>query len=223
MAPTLGYWALRGLAAPIRYMLNHLGVEFEDKEYGMGSPPNLNRDQWEADKAKLNLEFPNLPYYIDGDLAITESSAIINHLARKHGLAGSSEKDYVRLDVASGIMQDIGREFGVMCYTDFDNLKGPFVASLPAKVEKLSKLVGNGCYILGDKISALDFVLFELLERLTTLVPDCLTKFANLAAFHTRIAALPGVAKYRNSPTFQKMKTRFNGPMAKFGHGLESY
>jgi len=222
--PILGYWELRGLAAPIRYMLHYLGVEFEDKQYGMGTPPNFNKDQWDAVKNKLNLEFPNLPYYIDGDLAITESSAIMNHLARKHGLAGSCEKDYLRLDVAIGVMQDIGRDFAMMCYSpDFEKRKVDYIANLPGKVEKLSKLLGQGSYILGDKIACMDFVLLEILERLTLLVPDCLAKHANLTKFHARMLALPGVAKYRSSPSFQKIKTRFNSPLAHFGHGRDSY
>jgi len=223
MAPTLAYWELRGLAAPLRYMLHYLGVEFEDKQYGLGTPPNFNKDQWDAVKDKLHLEFPNLPYYIDGDLTITESSAIMNHLARKHGLAGSCEKDYLRLDVATGIMQDIGREFAMMCYMDFENMKGNFITKLPERVEKLSKLLGQGDYILGDKVASMDFVLLELLERLILLVPDCLATHENLTKFHARMLALPGVAKYRRSPSFQKIKTRFNGPKAKFGHGLEFY
>ena len=34
--PTLGYWNILGRADPIRTMLTHLGVEFEDKQYVMG-------------------------------------------------------------------------------------------------------------------------------------------------------------------------------------------
>merc|ERR1711962_1434357 len=224
MAPTLGYWELRGLAAPIRYMLHHLEVEFVDRQYGFGTPPNLSKDEWEKDKDSLGLEFPNLPYFIDDyGLKITESSAIMAHLGRKHGLAGSCEKDYIRIDVAKGILGDIGMQFAKMCYGDFESMKGPFIAGLPAMLQKLSDLLHERCYILDDKICYMDFVLLELLERLTLLVPDCLAKYPNLTAFHTKILALPGVDKYRKSENFQKIKTRFNGPFAKFGHGLESY
>ena len=30
------------------------------------------------------LPLPNLPYYIDGDLKLTQSMAILRHLGRKH-------------------------------------------------------------------------------------------------------------------------------------------
>jgi len=220
MAPILGYWSLRGLAEPLRYMLHYLEVAYEEKLYDIGADPATARDQWLADKEKLGLEFPNLPYYIDGDLKITETRAIAGHIARKHGLAGSSEDDFLRLDVAQGVMTDIGMAYARLCYDpDFAKLKDAFVADVPAKMAKLSKLLGERDYILGAKISFVDFALFELLERYAALVPGCYAGHANLAAFHARVAALPAVAAYRASPAFLKMKTRLNGRFASFGGG----
>jgi len=220
MAPTFGYWSLRGLAEPIRYMLHHLNVEYEEKFYDIGAEAATARDQWLKDKENLGLEFPNLPYYIDGDLKITESAAILKHIARKHNLAGSCEEDYIRLDVAQGILTDIGTAFAMLCYSpDFASRKEAFVADVPTKMAKLSKLLGEREYILGGKISFMDFSLFELLERYNALVPGCYAKHANLAAFHQRVEALPAIAKYRASPAFLKMKTRFNGRFASFGGG----
>ncbi len=34
--PTLGYWDIRGLAEPIRYLLKYAGVKFNDKRYEFG-------------------------------------------------------------------------------------------------------------------------------------------------------------------------------------------
>ena len=42
------------------------------------------------------LEFPNLPYYIDGDVKLTQSSAILRHIAREHGLMGKTGKEMDR-------------------------------------------------------------------------------------------------------------------------------
>jgi len=224
MAPTLGYWAIRGLGSPLRYLLHYTGTEFEDKQYEVGPDPATGKDCWLKVKPTLGMDFPNLPYYIDGDLKLSESRAIAGHIARKHGLAGDCEEDLVQLDVAEGIMSDVGIHFVILCYTPgFEANKGPFIADLPNKVEKLSKLLGSGNYILGNKISYSDFNLFELLERLSALVPDCLAKFPNLGSFHARVLALPAIAKYRASPSFQKIKTRHNNRAAFFGNGLESY
>jgi len=221
MAPTLGYWSIRGLAEPLRMMMHYTGTAFEDKQYDIeGEAPNYSRAKWEADKFSLGLEFPNLPYYIDGDMKLTETMAIGNHIARKNGLAGACEKDYIRLDLAVGIMSDVGREFAMLCYgPDFATAKDAYIAALPTKVEKISKLFGPGHYLLGDKISYFDFVLFEMLERLQSLVPDCCSAHKNLTEFHARIEALPAIAKYRSSPAYEKVKTRFNGRMAAHGGG----
>ena len=56
---TLGYWPVRGRAEPIRYMLHYLGVAFNDKRYAA--------EEWGKDRGNLGLDFPDLPYLIDGD------------------------------------------------------------------------------------------------------------------------------------------------------------
>lgn len=75
---TLGYWSIRGLVQPIRFLLAYLWVEYTNKAYA-------NPEEWFGkDKNELGFEFPNIPYLIDGDLKITESSAIPVHLIKKH-------------------------------------------------------------------------------------------------------------------------------------------
>jgi len=40
--PVLGYWAIRGLASPIRYLLVYLGVDFEQQLYHQGNAPEFD-------------------------------------------------------------------------------------------------------------------------------------------------------------------------------------
>ena len=47
-----------------------------------------------------------LPYYIDGNIKLSESGAIFRHLARKHGLEGTSEEEKCRIDVAENVLYD---------------------------------------------------------------------------------------------------------------------
>jgi len=79
---TFGYWNIR--AGPRgncnRYILNMAGVNFTDKRYDIVNNPA----EWkEQDKQSLGLDFPNLPYIIDGDFKITESKAVSVYICDK--------------------------------------------------------------------------------------------------------------------------------------------
>ncbi|XP_018021556.1 glutathione S-transferase [Hyalella azteca] len=104
--PVLGYWSLRALAEPIRTLLTYTGTQYEDKTYDIGPAPAYDRSEWFNVKFSLGLDLPNLPYYIDGDVKLTESSAIIRHLGRKTGLAGATEQEKMRIDVAESLYAD---------------------------------------------------------------------------------------------------------------------
>jgi len=220
MAPILGYWSIRGLAEPIRYLLHYTGTEYEDQCYDMGPDRATMFQSWFSVKETLGLKLANLPYYIDGDFKLTESGAITGLIARRHGLAGSCEEDFIKIAVAHGVAVDVLVDFFKLCYDpEFKNKLEAFVAEVPPKIERLSKLIEEGDYILGNKISHEDFFLFELIDRLMSLIPDSIAKHSNLVAYHQRIASLPAIAKYRDSPAFQKRKGRFWARMASFGAG----
>jgi glutathione S-transferase len=61
----VGYWGIRGLGQVPRLLLSYSGVEFDDQLYS-------DREKWFGDdKINLGLNFPNLPYLIDGEYNIT--------------------------------------------------------------------------------------------------------------------------------------------------------
>ena len=73
--PTLGYFNVHGLAQPIRYLLVIAEVDFNDKRYPFGEGTTLAdmdsvKKHWQADKESLGLDFPNVPYWIDGDVKV---------------------------------------------------------------------------------------------------------------------------------------------------------
>ena len=80
----LGYWKIRGLVAGIRFMLVTLGVDFETKMYEQGDGPDYSREPWLKHKFDLGLPFPNLPYFMDGDVMLTETLAIYEYVAEKY-------------------------------------------------------------------------------------------------------------------------------------------
>ena len=90
--PTLGYWKIRGLGSQIRYELEYLGVDYDEKQYEQGNAPDYDRSCWLDEKDNLGLKFPNLPYFIDGETRLTEPGAIMKFIANKYGpeLLGST-------------------------------------------------------------------------------------------------------------------------------------
>lgn len=220
MAPILGYWSIRGLAQQIRYLLEFAGVEYEEKQYDIGPPPTFIGTEWKSAKTTLGLQFPNLPYYIDGELKITESSAILRYLARKHNLAGNTEEDRIKIDVALGLMTDFARENVMLSFKDnFEEAQQTYIKGIGVPLQKLSDLLGAGDFIIGSQVSLPDFGMFELLERFELVSPGCLSSYPSLKAYHKRFSELPAIAKYINSPRFQKIKSRINPRMSKIGAG----
>ena len=104
--PQLGYWKIRGLAQPARYLLAYAGVEYENVMYELGDGPHYRKDSWLEAKQTLSLNFPNLPYMIDGKVRITESSAIYRYIVNKHcpDLAGKTIEDKAYVDMLSQII-----------------------------------------------------------------------------------------------------------------------
>ncbi len=72
-----GYWGARGNGQISRLLLAYTGAVWEDVKY-------TSPDQWFGkDKQELGLAFPNLPYLIDGDLKLTESSALHRYIPKR--------------------------------------------------------------------------------------------------------------------------------------------
>ena len=216
MAPTLAYWDIRGLATPIRLLLEQAGVQYEEKLYKCGPPPSFDRSQWLNEKFNLGLDFPNLPYYVDGDVKLTQSHVILRHLARKHSLAGKTENDQLRVDLLATQTLDFHMEYARIVYNpQFADLKADYEKALPDKLKLLANFLGDNKFVAGDYVTYADFVLFEYLEGQIYFSPQTLRDFPALDQFHKRVLALEAVDKYFKSP--KAIKFPFNGAPAFFG------
>ena len=63
-------------------MMAHCDVKFNDTMYQQGPRPDFDKSEWLNEKDTLDLDLPNLPYLIDKEVTLTESSAIMRYLAR---------------------------------------------------------------------------------------------------------------------------------------------
>ncbi|XP_055354083.1 glutathione S-transferase Mu 2-like [Paramacrobiotus metropolitanus] len=213
MAPVLGYWNIRGLVTPIRYLLEHVGQEYEWKGYDFE-----NADEWKNNKEKLGMEFPNLPYYIDGDQKLTQSHAILRYLARKHGLIAKNDKDALEQDIIDGVIFDLIIRWGWLCYgaNDLEKDKAAYRSEqLTPILKQLEHHLSKREYCVGNYLTYTDFVLYERLDGNQIMFPDILDNFPNLKKFHERIGNLKGIKEFRTSNRFKKV---LNGAIAKWNN-----
>lgn len=198
--PTLGYWKIRGLAQPIRLLLHYVGEEYHDEQYEQGDAPDYNRKAWTDVKNSLGLPIPNLPYYIDGDIKVTQSNAILRYIGRKHDLLGQTEAEKVNVDMMLEQAMDFRNGLVRLAYSkDYETLKGNYFKDLGKKLEIFDTFLGSNDWFAGDKITICDFHIYELLDQHKIMDPTCLENFKKLQAFLDRFEELPKIKTYLNS------------------------
>ncbi|GMS85714.1 hypothetical protein PENTCL1PPCAC_7889, partial [Pristionchus entomophagus] len=194
----LYYFKIRGLAEPIRLMLADNGVEFENIMF-------LGDETWPEKKKQFT--FGQVPALMEGDLEIPQSGAIIRHLARKLNLAGDTEEEKIYVDFFSEGIKDLHVKYTDMIYKNYKKKDEFLATTYPtewAKVESLLKKHSNGeKFVLGDKLSYADYLLFEELDIALILSPTALDAFPVLKDFHARFAKREGFQAHiaaRNYP-----------------------
>uniref|UniRef100_A0A8C8TNJ3 Glutathione S-transferase n=1 Tax=Peromyscus maniculatus bairdii TaxID=230844 RepID=A0A8C8TNJ3_PERMB len=171
MPMILGYW-------------NYTDSSYEEKRYTMGDAPDVDRSQWLNEKFKLGLDFPNLPYLIDGSHKITQSNAILCYLARKNNLCGETEEERIRADIVENQVMDNRMQLIMLCYNpDFEKQKPEFLKTIPEKMKLYSEFLGKRPWFAGDKITYVDFLTYNILDQHPIFEPKCLDVFSNLKNF----------------------------------------
>uniref|UniRef100_A0A8C9KVD7 Glutathione S-transferase n=2 Tax=Passeriformes TaxID=9126 RepID=A0A8C9KVD7_SERCA len=205
------------LAHAIRLLLEYTETPYEDKLYSCGEAPDYDKSQWINEKEKLGLDFPNLPYFIDGPTKLTQSNAILRYIARKHNMCGETEEETLRVDMLENQIMDFRMSLVMVCYNpDFEKLKPGYLEQLPGKLKLFSNFLGDRKWFAGEKLTFVDFLMFDVLDQNRIFEPKCLEPFKNLKDFMERFGALEKVAAYLKSSRFQKMP--INNKMAKWGN-----
>jgi len=208
----LAYWDLRGLVEPIRLMLEYCGVEYEMKVFKQAD----GREPWLQVKNTIGMDYPNLPYLVDGDVKMSESLAMMKYIARKGKLTPSSEEEQINLDVAEGAVVDFHMAFTPMCYnSDFENLKGPFLEKLPERLSNFNQVLGKRSWLAGENLTYIDFRFAEVLDHVELCYPGCLDHITNIKNYKNKFEALEKIAAYKKSDRFNKWP--LNGAIASWG------
>jgi glutathione S-transferase len=229
---TLGYWGIRGLGQPIRFLLVCADVPFSEVRLGVRQDGTLldedkEDEDWASVRATLAMPFPNLPYLIDTSSAspvrLSQSNAILRYLARRFDYYGDSETDRVEIDVLQDEAYDFRNEIIDTAYTLGEGYAAVYENfssnTLPRYLDSFEDYLAdrdNQNFYVGSRLSLVDFILYELLWQMTLMVPNSITESnrPTLFAFIKAFEKTPRIANYLQSENY--IEHPINSPWASF-------
>jgi glutathione S-transferase len=194
---TLGYWKIRGLAQPARLLLSYTNTPFTEVQYEA-------REKWfDEDKKNLGLEFPNIPYLIDGDFKLTESTSIFKYIIRRSGnneLLGKTAQDEASVNNVLGVLGDIFKELRTtMGPNTTAEAKAAVLEKVKPKFDYLKEFVGEREFTIGY-LTLADFLLSERLYLIEALAPHFRKEYKFLWRIRHNFEQLPGIRAYYDRP-----------------------
>ena len=186
-----------------RYLLRYSGLDWEDDRIAMVEEGFA---RWAAEKFESGLDLPNLPYLIDGDIKITQTVAICRYLGRKFGLVpGDDEKDIVKCEMIEQEAHDLRTAFTKICFEkeDYEGKKLAYLDGMEKKLEMLDKYIGDGPFVLGEKLTYVDFMLYEYVSQIRKMAPERVDPFVNLGKLLKAVEDLPQLQDHFNSELYK--------------------
>ncbi|KAL4449714.1 hypothetical protein ABPG74_008087 [Tetrahymena malaccensis] len=199
---TLGYWEGYGKAQPARYLLELTKTPYNDVKY-------VEDDKWfKQDKLNLGLDFPNLPYLIDGEVKLTEFVAIFDYLSEKYGKPewlGKGNDKYVISSLRSLFDELSSYNYHGSLKKTEDEKKQYVLDNIVPKYRYLSKFIGKKEYLLGY-FTVADLYFLSVINAFKANLPqDSYTEFAPVFdPIINRIASIPEIAAYITSDRHPK-------------------
>lgn len=98
--------------------MTYLEVDYDDVSYTQGDWPNFSNEEWENEKHELSLDFPNLPFYIDQDVRLTETLAILKYVSVRYqpSLLGKTPEEQGMVEMLAHIVNELNKQASVPCY-----------------------------------------------------------------------------------------------------------
>mmetsp|Transcript_11098 Transcript_11098/g.32854 ORF Transcript_11098/g.32854 Transcript_11098/m.32854 type:complete len:270 (+) Transcript_11098:68-877(+) len=231
----VGYWNIRGLAAPLRMMCVYAGARFKVVDFEAIEKPGGGyvTDKWFKDTKPALLRqnaLTNLPYVKAESTVVTQSNACLTFLARRFDLMGSSEDEVTKNEQCMCQVMDMRNDAVGLFYGGFGPDKQEVFESKKivyyeknvtvhySKFENWLQQKGTK-YLAADSPTAADFHFWEMLDQHEELgrflkKPSHLDSYPLLQAYYVRFRALPQLKAYFDGPL---AKYPINNKMAAFG------
>ncbi len=209
MKPQLGYWNIRGLGAPIRMLLHYCDVTFDDVRYEQGDAPTFSLSAWLDRKHTLDLELPNLPYFIDEHGGFVQTIAIMHHIAAvyaPHGQGGLGH-DEPRAHMMAQAAMDLRNAFVRCSYGSrtAEDVALVVAQSIAPQLATWNELMASGRpYCTGDKLTFADFFLAEHIDQIRLVLPEIVRDHKALHAYVDRFFSLERNRAFVNSSLYSK-------------------
>ena len=150
-------------------------------EYEQGD--DLNREAWTSVKFTLGMDFPNLPYFIDGDFKMSETMPIHQFIADKWmpELLGKDAQTRATVNMIANVIGDLKNAVTRPCYTtgNIEEITGKMEEMLP----KIVGFLGNNKFLTGDAVTWVDFYFVEVVELMSKHSADLFTKYPTLKTY----------------------------------------
>eukprot|EP00357_Protocruzia_adherens_P029154 CAMPEP_0115016766 /NCGR_PEP_ID=MMETSP0216-20121206/27669_1 /TAXON_ID=223996 /ORGANISM="Protocruzia adherens, Strain Boccale" /LENGTH=167 /DNA_ID=CAMNT_0002387359 /DNA_START=219 /DNA_END=722 /DNA_ORIENTATION=+ len=148
----------------------------------------------------MGIDFPNLPYYIDKNVQLTQTIAILLYVSEKFGtnLMGKTLKNRAKIFEIFGEWNDHKDLMTDVCY-DRDGVDLVASGALETVVERLEyseRFIGGQVFLVGEDITWVDFFVWEQLDLILHVLPRSLDKYPKLKAYHERFRQLPELQSY---------------------------
>ena len=213
MTLQLGYWNLRGFFEPIVLLLEYLEKPYETKRYS-------TFEEWfQGGKLEMakDWEFPNLPWMVDGDFKLWQSSVILKYLGRQGGLFGCENiQETATQEALFETVIDMRLQFVLLCYTkgDFEDEKKESLEKIPKTLALFEARLASRKFLTGDNLYIGDFVLWSVLDYHEVLEPTVLENFPNIARFKKNFSEVPQIARFLDSDQFKRLPITLIGVAA---------
>ena len=176
--------------------MEYANVDYEVRE--------INFETWTKEKPALPLDYPNLPHIVDGDIKMSESMAICKYISRKCDLMPKTDEEIRNADMAEGAIIDFRILFFVLMFnTSYDTDKDQYPAQIKAKLVNFERVFTKQKWLVGNRITWMDFVLYESLDVNSMFVPGILDDFPKVKEYKNRIESFDKIAAYRKSDRFK--------------------
>ena len=196
----------------------YLGVDYAETLYEQGDAPDYDRTCWLDVKDTLQLQFPNLPYLIDGQTKLTDVGAIMKFICNKYGpeLLGTSPAQMGKVEMASQTVSDLKGGVTMPCYTQGDRVA--ITMNLLEKVKPLVTFLGENEFLCGPNVTYVDFIFFELIDFMDWISQGMLyERNPVLLTYHGRMKSLPRLAEFYADDT-KCIKRPYNNKVAKLNN-----